>query len=93
MVLGQPENFKTMNITKALEALTMHIERHSNNKYQHSIIDTEKPLHQPVFTLLTANKYIARYLAKAGEKNSNPEDLLKAAHFILFEIQNRLDNE
>lgn len=76
-----------MNVEQALIDLADHVVKHSDNKYQHSVVDTEKPLHEPKFTLLTANKYIARYLAKSGEKNGNPEDLLKAAHFILFEIQ------
>jgi hypothetical protein len=82
-----------MNITKAMEVLAKHVAEHSNNKYQNSILDSEESLKQPVFTLLTAHKYIVRYLAKSGEKNANPNDLLKACHFILFELQNRIDHE
>lgn len=92
-ILDQQENFKLMDITKALSILTTHVEKHSNNKYQASIMDSEKALQQPIFTVLTANKYMVRYLAKSGEKTANIEDLLKACHFILFEIQNRLNNE
>lgn len=79
-----------MKVNNALQSVAEHVEKHSDNKYQHSIIDTEKPLRNPQFTLLTANKYIARYLATAGEKNGNPEDLKKAIHFILFELQLRI---
>lgn len=82
-----------MNVQKAIELVTQHVAKHSDNKYQHSVLDTEKSLHQPLFTLLTAHKYIARYLATKGEKLGNQEDLMKAVHFILFEIQNRIDNE
>lgn len=82
-----------MDITKALQALTKHCTEHSNNKYQNSIINTEPSLREPRFTLLTANKYIARYLATSGEKRGNPQDLLKAAHFILFELQSTIDAE
>ena len=89
----QLENFKTMDITKAMEVLAKHVGEHSNNKYQHSILDSERSLEQPTFTLLTAHKYIVRYLAQQGEKTRNPQDLLKACHFILFELQNRINHE
>lgn len=82
-----------MDITKAMEVLVKHVNEHSNNKYQASILDSERSLEQPTFTLLTAHKYIVRYLAKSGEKTGNPNDLLKACHFILFELQNRINND
>jgi hypothetical protein len=82
-----------MNVEKALESLKTHVLKHSNNKYQNSIIDSEGSLRVPQFTLLTAVKYITRYLAKSGEKNGNPEDLLKACHFLLFEMQAVVDAE
>jgi len=79
-----------MNVDKALAELTSHIQKYGNNKYQHSVIDTENSLKEPRFTLLTAEKYLARYLAHSGEKTGQVQDLLKAAHFILFEVQSRL---
>lgn len=79
-----------MNVKPALQLVIDHVEKHSNNKYQNSILDSELTLKQPVFTLLTANKYLIRYLAKQGEKVGNTRDLMKAIHFILFEIQNTL---
>jgi hypothetical protein len=82
-----------MDVTKALNALKEHVEAHSNNKYQASPINSDKPLKQPIFTLLTADKYLARYLSKSGEKINNTQDLLKACHMILFEIENRLTHE
>lgn len=82
-----------MNVHNAILELEKHIIKHSNNKYQSSILDSERPLEQPIFTLLSAHNYIVRYLAQEGEKTGNIEDLLKACHFILFEIQNRINNE
>lgn len=82
-----------MDVSEALTLVQQHVEKHSNNKYQNSVIDTEKPLREPKFTLLTAQKYIARYLATSGEKLANPEDLKKAAHFILFELQASIERE
>ena len=79
-----------MKVDNAIQALVEHVNKHSDNKYQHSVLDTERPLTEPKFTLLTANKYLARYLATAGEKQAQTEDLLKALHFILFELQARI---
>lgn len=82
-----------MDVTQAMALVVNHVDKHSDNKYQNSIVDTEKALKQPVFTLFTAQKYVARYLAFKGEKNKQRVDLLKAVHFILFEIQNNMDQE
>jgi len=82
-----------MDVKNALSMLEMHVSKHSNNKYQNSIMDSEAALKQPVFTLFTSSKYMVRYLANVGEKRAQIEDLLKSAHFILFEIQNRLNQE
>jgi hypothetical protein len=82
-----------MNVESALKQLTDHIAKHSGNKYQNSIIDTENSLKETRFTVLTAEKYMARYLATSGEKQANPEDLLKACHFLLFEIQSKIDSQ
>jgi hypothetical protein len=80
-----------MDVSKALGQLKEHTEKHSNNKYQNTVINIEASLGEPTFTLLTAEKYIARYLATSGEKRAQPIDLLKAAHFILFELQSRIN--
>lgn len=80
-----------MDVSKALSQLKEHTEKHSNNKYQNTVINIEASLGEPKFTLLTAEKYIARYLATSGEKRAQPIDLLKAAHFILFELQSRIN--
>jgi hypothetical protein len=82
-----------MNTEKALKMLEKHTSKHSDNKYQHSIINSEGSLRTPEFTLLTAVKYLSRYVAVKGEKLGQVEDLLKAAHFILFEIQCRLETD
>lgn len=85
-------NFKTMDITKAIALLKDHGDRHANDKYYKSIIDMSGALKSKEFTLLTAQKYLSRYLANGGEKTGNPDDLLKACHYILFELQNRIDS-
>lgn len=41
------------------------------------------------FTVGNAAKYISRYLAPSGEKRDNPRDLLKAIHYLLFELRRR----
>lgn len=38
------------------------------------------------FSLGNAVKYIVRFKATTGEKNGNPQDLLKAAHYVLMEL-------
>lgn len=82
-----------MDVSKAFSMLQEHTEKHSNNKYQNSPINIEASLNVPQFTLLSAEKYIARYLATAGEKRAQKEDLLKACHFILFELQSKISQE
>lgn len=82
-----------MDVSRAMNAVIDHVAKHSDNKYQHSMLNTEAPLRVPEFTLLTANKYLARYLASKGEKTRNPEDLKKAIHFILFELENQLPDD
>lgn len=82
-----------MNVAEALKQVYEHVDKHSHNKYQNTDMNTEDALVLPVFTLMTAKKYLARYLAKQGEKTSNPEDLKKAIHFILFELQSSINNK
>lgn len=82
-----------MKVNEALKELQAHVEKHSNNKYQNSLMESDDALRQPIFTLFTAKKYLTRYLAQEGEKNGDPVDLLKACHFILFEYQNKLGTQ
>ena len=82
-----------MDVSKAFQVLQEHVGTHSNNKYQNTPINIEGSLTEPKFTLLTAEKYIARYLATAGEKRAQKIDLLKACHFILFELQSRINQD
>jgi hypothetical protein len=82
-----------MNVSRALHLVEKHVSEHSNNKYQKSIIDTESALREPKFTLLTAQKYIARYMAQGGEKTHQLIDLKKAVHFILFEIEANIERD
>lgn len=81
-----------MTVANAFQYVGKHIAKHTGNKYQHSVINADAALKEPKFTLLTAQKYLARYLATSGEKTGNIEDLAKAVHFIMFEIENKLEN-
>lgn len=80
-----------MEVNKALSLLREHISKHTTGKYQKSVLSSAESLRQPIFTLLTAQKYLVRYLALEGEKRRQTEDLLKACHMILCEVQVRLD--
>lgn len=80
-----------MKVDDALSMLRNHVSKHTTGKYQSSILSSAESLKQPIFTLLTAQKYLVRYLALEGEKRRQVEDLLKACHMILCEVQVRLD--
>ena len=44
------------------------------------------------FNIGNATKYLSRYINKDGEKSRNRKDLIKAIHYILFELK-RTDPE
>jgi hypothetical protein len=82
-----------MNISDALELLKEHVQKHSKEKYYRSDINADGLLLRKDFTIGSAVKYLVRYMAKEGEKRAQLDDLLKACHFILFEVQNRLQQQ
>jgi len=47
--------------------------------------------HGKGYNIGSASAYLKRYLTQGFEKSSNPQDLFKAAHYIIFEIA-RLNN-
>ncbi len=48
--------------------------------------------HSTGFNLGNALKYIDRFMTTGFEKSRNPKDLLKAIHYILFELVNHSKN-
>jgi len=47
--------------------------------------------HGKGYNIGNASKYLKRYLTDGYPKSSNPQDLMKAMHYIIFEIT-RLNN-
>lgn len=45
------------------------------------------------FNIGNASSYLKRYLTEGFDKSYQPEDLLKAIHFILFEIESRKNGQ
>lgn len=75
----------------AMETLKSHLTKtHSKSSYAHSpvvpldIVYSNAELGPPA-VFANVIKYLSRYMAVGGDKARNPEDLLKAAHYILIE--------
>lgn len=72
-----------------IQDFTDHICKAENDKYAHSIVDMkifmDSDIHGKSFNIGNATKYLTRYMASEGEKKSNPQDLLKIAHYCLIE--------
>jgi hypothetical protein len=81
-----------MDVKTALSKLKEHAEKQENEKYYRSDINADGLLKRKDFVLGNAVKYLVRYMAQSGEKRGQVEDLLKAAHYLLFEIENRTNN-
>jgi hypothetical protein len=54
---------------------------------------TQSKAHGRSFNIVNAIKYLQRYLTDGFKKSNNPNDLLKAVHFIAFEIQRRQNDQ
>ena len=61
------------------------------DKYNQSSIDCKPIILGPEtglgFNIGNATKYLSRYINKKGNKSRNRQDLIKAIHYILFEMQ------
>lgn len=64
-----------------------------DDKYQNSDLDTvgiiNSKYHGKGFNVGNAFKYISRYLTEGYDKSNNPQDLMKAIHYLLFELRRR----
>ena len=61
------------------------------DKYNKSSIDCKPIILGPEtglgFNIGNATKYLSRYINKSGNKSRNRLDLIKAIHYILFEMK------
>ena len=81
-------------LTQVLAEIELHIAKCGNDKYEKSPIDP-KPFINSIygkgFNIGNAVKYLSRYCATDGNKCSQREDLLKAVHYIIFELERSLE--
>lgn len=63
-------------------------------KYDNSGIDTKDLIysdkHGKSINIFNSMKYLSRYLNDGVDKSNNPNDLLKAVHYIIFELSRRI---
>jgi hypothetical protein len=85
-------------IVEALGTITKHIKKTYEDKYEEDMFPAvdlyglmRHSFHGRGYNIGNASKYLKRYLTDGYEKSANPSDLLKATHYILFEIC-RLNN-
>lgn len=88
-----------LEIVEATANVISHIKSTHQDKYEAEIVPAldlyglmRYSQHGKGFNIGNASKYLKRYLTSGFEKSSNPNDLYKAAHYILLEIS-RLNNE
>lgn len=92
----QLDKTKNTDVTEALNVLIKHLNKANNNKYANTDIDMSFILKSDDLgkgmNIGNCLKYLSRYIAVEGEKKYLVEDLLKATHYLLFELQRRLDD-
>jgi len=80
-----------MELKYELAELAAYIEGCSKSKYNKSVIDCEGLILSDNmglgFNIGNAIKYLSRYSNEKGEKARDRKDLLKAAHYIIFEMK------
>jgi hypothetical protein len=87
-----------VEIIEATANVISHIKKTHSDKYEAEMVPAvdlyglmRYSPHGKGYNIGNASKYLKRYLTNGFEKSSNPQDLYKAAHYILFEIA-RLNN-
>lgn len=85
------------DLKEAWEKLFEYIKSTCSDKYAdpNAIISTKKAvIHGKVKQVNTFNaaKYLARYDTTGYEKSENEKDLFKAIHYLIFEIQRKINN-
>lgn len=81
-----------INIETAKKALLSYLDKcEKGSTYNTSPINMDRFIfsdtHGKSYNIATATAYIARYAANDGAKAGNKEDIFKAIHFLLFEIE------
>ena len=78
------------NLKEVLDDVIEYVGTTFDDKYQNSMINTMDMLnseeHGKVLNVFNAVKYLSRYQTTGFEKSENPQDLMKAIHYILIEM-------
>ena len=78
-------------LDKEIKEISDHASKCYKGKYNQSTIDPKPIILGPKtglgFNLGNAVKYLSRYINESGEKSRNRLDLIKAIHYILFEMR------
>ena len=87
---------KGINLNKEIKEIQEYVDKCCSGKYNQSVIDCNPIILGPKtglgFNIGNAAKYLSRYSNEDGEKSRNRNDLIKAIHYILFEMK-RSSNE
>ena len=87
---------KGIPVSKQIDEIIQYSHKCLTDKYNKSSIDCKPVILGPEtglgFNIGNAVKYLSRYINKSGNKARNRSDLIKAIHYILFEMK-RTDNE
>ena len=78
-------------VSKEIDEIIQYSNKCLTDKYNKSSIDC-KPIILGAetglgFNIGNATKYLSRYINKSGNKARNRDDLIKAIHYILFEMK------
>ena len=78
-------------VSKEIDEIIQYSNKCLTDKYNKSSIDC-KPIILGSetglgFNIGNATKYLSRYINKSGNKARNRDDLIKAIHYILFEMK------
>lgn len=78
------------NLKEVLDDVIEYVGTTFDDKYQSAMIDTMEMLnskeHGKILNVFNAVKYLSRYSTTGFEKSENPQDLMKAIHYILIEL-------
>lgn len=86
---------EALRLHRAHEALRLHIAACARDKYNRpaGMFDVQAQLtgpHAKTINLFAAAKYLTRYESAGYEKSGQREDLMKAIHHLLIQLNNEL---
>lgn len=90
-------NSKEPEVAQAISEVIKHIAGTYSDKYDvtKSVINTKTFLYGKDGAILNTyqvSRYLQRYNTQGNAKSSLPKDLLKAVHYLVFEITRRIRN-